>query len=78
MSYASSDVNHHAASTQSDENRVLTPETLNCSLEAFEAARSLLNACRRALIQPEPAYSRKIVTVDEDEEGIDNHHHFAK
>ena len=67
MSHASSDVNQHGSSTQSDENRVLTPDTLNCSLEAFDAARCLLNLCRRACIQTKSADSRKILAVGEDE-----------
>ena len=48
MSHASSDVNQHGSSTQSDENRAITHEALNCSLETFDAARSLLKAQRFA------------------------------
>ena len=36
------------APTQSDENRAITHEALNCSLETFDAARSLLKAQRFA------------------------------
>jgi hypothetical protein len=79
MSHASSDVIQHGYSAQSDDNRVLTPDTLNCSVETFDAARCLLNLCRRASIQTKSADSRNILTVGEDEGVVytkDHQHHF--